>query len=167
MKKIMNYTLGMMCMLLSSAAFSQSQPVAADQAHSQMMMKDLNTRNPKTMDQTVDWRNTDYGYSGMYSVDNENYMTRYDKKGNYVETLTKKDWNDGNVPTDLKTSFDKSMYKDAQVTSYWQVSDANQKGYYIEMNDSRGKSSNMWVDGSGKFTATPYTTKPIKTKGSN
>lgn len=94
-------------------------------------------------------------------------MTRYDKKGNYVETLTKKDWNDGNVPTDLKTSFNKSMYKNAQVTSYWQVSDADQKGYYIEMNDRRGKSSNMWVDGSGKFTTTPYTTKPIKTKGSN
>lgn len=163
MKQNMNYTLGMLfCLLLSSAAIAQSQHATVDQAQSKIMMKDLNTRNPKTIDQMVDWMNTDYGYIGTYSVDNEHYMTRYNKKGTYVETLTKKDWNDGNVPTDLKSSFDKSMYKDSQVTSYWQVSDGNQKGYYIEMNDSRGMSSNMWVDGNGTFTAMPYDTKPTK-----
>lgn len=162
MKRMINYfSCMMLTALLTTTVFAQvkqgvqePRPLT-DKTMSQRLQKDLNTRNAKTGDQSIDWSDSGNGYYGTYSIDQTNYMTRYDKKGNYVETLTRKEW-DENVSSSLRTSFDESPYKGNQVNSYWEVSDPNKKGYYMEMSDPTGKVSRVWADDKGKFSDTPY-----------
>jgi hypothetical protein len=81
-------------------------------------------------------------------------MVRYDRNGNYVESLTRREWND-QIPTETRTAFDQSMYKDQQVTGYWEVTDPGRKGSYYELSDGTGKRSRVWADGTGKFSNQP------------
>ena len=147
-------------------SYAQTTPMQQDQTNrlsdgtmSQRLGKDWSTRNPTMSTMPVEWYNSTDGYYGTYSNDNNQYMTRYDSKGNYIETMTKKDWNN-DVPSGLRSSFDKSDYKSQEVTSYWEVSDPNKKGYYMELTDSKGKMSRAWVDENGKFSKMPYKSKP-------
>jgi hypothetical protein len=169
MKKV---TLYFSCILLSalftSSVCAQTMPTQQDQANrlsdgvmSQRLDKDWSTRNPTMPAMPVEWYNSIDGYYGTYASDGNQYMTRYDSKGNYVETMTKKEWNN-EVPSGLKSSFDKSGYKSQEVTSYWEVSDPNRKGYYMELTNGKGKMSRAWADGNGKFSKNPYRLKPNK-----
>ena len=144
--------------LMSVTAFAQSTPENKseprslnDRTVSDRLQKDLYKRNSKLTDKPISWYDTGDGYYGTYANDNQNYMTRYDRQGNYVETMTKKEWN-ANVPSSVKTSFEGSPYKSQRVTSYWEVSDANRKGYYMELNDEKGKMSRVWSNEKGEFT---------------
>lgn len=124
--------------------------------------KDLNSRNAMTSNQPISWFDSGNGYYyGTYTIDNQNYMTRYDAKGNYAETLTRKEWDD-TVPPSVVTFLSESPYKDYTVRSYWEVSDPNKKGYYFEL-DNKGTPSRVWLSEQGKFSTTPSTTtKPIQ-----
>jgi hypothetical protein len=168
MKKISIY---FNCILLSAlfttSVYAQTTPMQQDKilptrlkdgTMSQRMEKDWSTRNPNMSSMPVEWYSSADGYYGTYSNDNNQYMSRYDSKGNYIETMTKKDWSK-DVPAELKSSFDKSDYKSQEVTSYWEVSDANKKGYYMELNDGKGKMSKVWADENGKFSKMPYKSK--------
>lgn len=156
-------------MLLTQAVYAQTQNQAIDKnaprsltdpAMSERLQKDLNTRNTQTTNQPISWFDSGDGYYGTYSNEDQNYMTRYDKKGNYIETMRRKEWNDM-VPSDLRSSFDQSSYKSQLVTNYWEVSDPNRKGYYLELNDNSGKITKVWADDKGNFSTTPYkATKP-------
>ena len=125
-----------------------------DPAMKSQISKDWNTRNSKLANQRVDWYDSKDGYYGMYSDDSSNYMTRYDKKGTYVQTLTKKEWNES-VPTEVRSYFDQSNFRSQEVKSYWEVSDPNKKGYYLELSDKNGRVTKLWGDEKGKFTADP------------
>lgn len=169
MKKIIAYfSCIVVCGMLSFSANAQTpstqvdpnEPVKlTDPTVSKRLATDWNTRNSKMKDVPVEWYNSNDGYYGRYSNESMDYMTRYDKKGNYVETMRKKDWNDG-VPSDLKSSFENSNYKTHKVSSYWEVSDPNRKGYYMELTDDQGKNSKVWVDEKNNFSTSPYVVKP-------
>lgn len=123
------------------------------------MQKDFTTRNPNMTDQPVSWYQSGEGFYGTYDRDNTSYMTRYDRNGKYMETMKKGEWND-NVSPSLKNSFDKSTYKDQDVTGYWESTDPNKKGYYMEMTDDDGKMSRVWSDDKGNFSTNPNS-KPM------
>jgi hypothetical protein len=102
--------------------------------------------------QRISWWDSGNGIVCKYTVDDKSYIIRYDKQGNYIETLRPKAWNDSSA---LQPSFQKSQYRLQKVISYWEVSDANKKGYYLEMSDSTNQISSVWVDESGKFSTIP------------
>jgi hypothetical protein len=102
--------------------------------------------------QRISWWDSGNGIVCKFTVDNKSYIIRYNKQGKYVETLIQKAWNDS---SELRPSFQKSQYRLQKVISYWEVSDANKKGYYLEMSDSTKQVSSVWVDKSGKFSTIP------------
>jgi hypothetical protein len=134
----------------------------SDQAMSDRLLKDLNTRNTMATNQPVTWYDSGNGYYyGTYAVNDQNYMVRYDAQGNYAETLTRKQWDTTTVPASVVTAFNQSPYKDYQVKSYWEVSDTDKKGYYFEL-DNKGTPARVWLSDQGKFSTTPVSaTKPV------
>ena len=129
-----------------------------DQATSTRLLNDLNSRNALTSTQAVSWWDAGYGYYGTYTIDSTSYMSRYDKQGNYIETLTKKEWN-ASVPTPVTSAFDQSPYKTYQVISYWEVTDPGRKGYYFELNND-GKQQRVWLNDKYAFSSMPSKAYP-------
>lgn len=139
---------------------SQSSPrPLSDKTMSDRLQKDLSNRNSGVSNQQLNWFESNDGFYTNYSINNEEYMTRYDKQGNYIESMRKKVWND-QVPANIRTSFDNSNYKSQKVSGYWELSDNNRKGYYMELKDDNGKMTKVWVDDKGKFSSTPFKGKP-------
>lgn len=169
MKKIINYII---CVLAASGlahtagaqevTLNTKQPssneLSSDTTRNQRMEKDLKRRNSLNNSEPVTWKESKYGYIGTYSSDNAQYMARYDKDGKYVETLTKKEWND-NAPSKLRSSYDQSNYKAQKVTGYWEVTDPGKKGYYLELTDDQNKLSRVWANEDGKFSTSPMAKK--------
>lgn len=182
MKPIANY---FMCFLLtglmSVTALAQSTPPNQneprplnDRLVSDRLDTDWKSRNPGFTSQPFRWYDDGDGYYGTYSNNNQDFMTRYDRSGNYVQTLSKKEWND-NVPVALRNSFLESPYKSQQVTSYWEVSDPGKKGYYLVFKDDHGKVSRVKADENGLISndrmqtsnrAPKDTTNPMQTRQS-
>lgn len=106
--------------------------------------------------QRISWWDSGNGIVCKHTVDNKSYIIRYNKQGNYIETLRQKAWNDSSA---LRPSFQKSQYRLQNVTSYWEVSDPNKTGYYLEMINSAKQVSSVWVDESGKFSTIPSVSK--------
>jgi hypothetical protein len=165
MKKIKYVSNIAAAMLLASTVYAQTPTSTStstsgdptplnDASVSQRLDKDFDTRNSNLSNANVNWYSTDYGYYGTYSDNGQDYMTRYDKNGKYVETLNKKDWSSDVSPA-LKSSFDKSQYKDKTVTGYWEVNDPTKKGYYLELTDNNGKTERVWADDKGQFSRKP------------
>jgi hypothetical protein len=170
MKRITNYFIGLVVTgLISTAAVGQTNTTnlnapkpLTDRSVSDKLYQDLQQRNSSVSDQPISWFDAGQGYYyGTYSYNNQDYMTRYNMDGVYIETLTKKEW-DANVPAPLRSSFESSPYHSQQVSSYWEVSDANRKGYYLELNDGKGKQSRIWGNEKGEFSTKPYSPKPPK-----
>ncbi|MEO7990906.1 MAG: hypothetical protein ABI663_15265 [Chryseolinea sp.] len=124
----------------------------SDQATGLSLQKDWSNRNSKIQNLPVQWYEIGDGYYGTYSVDNQNYMTVYDIEGHYIETLRRLEWN-GNDQNPVKSSFDLSTYRTQEVTSYWEVVDRNQKGYYLEVTDDQGKVSRLWANEKGDLSS--------------
>jgi hypothetical protein len=104
--------------------------------------------------QTISWWDSGNGIIRKVSVENMSHITRYDKQGKYVETLKQKVWNDASA---LLSTFQQSQYKLQKVTGYWEVSDTDKKGYYLELNDDENHVSSVWADDQGKFSIIPIT----------
>jgi len=141
---------------LPSSQTPQTQQRVTDPMVSDRLAKDLSTRNSATSTQTVNWHQTNYGYTGNYAIGSANYMARYDQQGNYVETLRRGNWSNSTVPTALINAYNQSSYKDQTVTGYWSVTDPGKTGYYLELQNTRGEKSNVWADSQGNFTTAPY-----------
>lgn len=126
--------------------------------------KDLKAVNLKHIykPRTISLWDSGNGFICKYVVEGVYYMTRYDKQGNYVETLMQKEWSDGDSTT-IHFAFQQSQYKSQRVTSFWEVSDLNKTGYYLEMTDSLNNISCMWVNEQGKFSIKPLSKKPDQT----
>lgn len=126
----------------------------SDKTVSGKLQKDLGSRNGQLANQPVSWYDAGYGYYGTYDIDGKSYMTRYDRQGNYVETLNRKEW-DSTVPSSSKTAFDNSEYNGQQVTGYWESTEPGRKGSYYELSDGTGKTSRVWADDQGAFSSQP------------
>lgn len=166
MKKILNiFSCLLVSALLVTNAYAQtpqnqtSPRPLSDRTMSDMLQKDLSNRNTNLSNQQFSWFESNDGFYTNYSHDNADYMSRYDKQGNYVESMRKSNW-DHQVPAYLRTSFDNSPYKTQDVSGYWEVSDLDRKGYYMELSDDKGKMTKVWADDKGKFSTTPYKGKP-------
>jgi hypothetical protein len=169
MKKIINlFSSILMFALIANFANAQTQPqtqqpsqsdqeprTLTDRTMSQRMSADLSNRNAKVGNNPVSWYDAGYGYYGTYTIDSAKYMTVYDKKGNYMHTLTKKEWGGTDVPSNVTSAFNQSQYKDQTVDGYWEVNDFGKKGYYLELSDPQGKKSRVWVNDQGKFSTSP------------
>ena len=127
--------------------------IVSDQAMSQRLQKDWNKRNSKIQSVPVEWFEMRDGFYGTYTSNNQLYRSLYDANGNYIETLKKSEWN-SKVPAPVKSSFDLSNYKSQKVTSYWEVLNASQKVYYLELTDEQGKISRLWANEKGDFSTT-------------
>ena len=151
------------CLLLAftfvSSAFAQTalqEPKAVeDQSMNELLESDLNFRNSEIGTPIITWWDSGDGYYGAYSRGSEEYRSCYDKKGNYIQTLVRKNWNDNSVPTSIKSAYGRSSYNLKQVTSYWEVTDVLTVGYYFELVDDQNKASKVWADGKGKFSNKP------------
>jgi len=176
MKKIINYFI---CVLAASGLSkvtnaqeltsnqktqNQNGLLSTDSTRKQRMETDFNKRNLMTSTGPVTWKESSYGYDGVYSSDNVQYMACYDKDGKYVETLTKKEWNDS-APEKLRTSYEQSQYKSQEVTGYWEVTDSGRKGYYLELKDDTNHPSGIWVNEDGKFSDWPSSRPEMKRNG--
>lgn len=140
----------------STGTTPQTRQLVTDPMVSERLGRDLSTRNSATQNQTINWYQTNYGYTGNYALGSAQYMARYDQQGNYVETLRRGEWNNSTVPASLINSYGQSPYKDQTVAGYWSVTDAGKSGYYLELRNKDGATSNVWADGQGKFTTAPY-----------
>ena len=126
-----------------------------DNEMNQQLIKQLSDRIPETRNETIAWTGTDYGYVATFSVDNIEYMTVYDRSGNYVETFSKQAWDD-RVPDVIKMEFDNSAYNTYTVHRFWEGIHTNNKHYYLEMLDKNGSSKNAWCDENGRFSDIPF-----------
>jgi hypothetical protein len=141
----------------------KTRRLVSDQNMKSQMQSDLASRNSDLRDNSVNWWDSGNGYYyGTYSINDADYMARYDQTGKYIETYKKGTW-DSDVPSNLKTSFDQSPYANQQVVSYWTSNDPNKSGYYMELRDNSGKNTNVWVDSSGKFSTTAPSPAPAVT----
>jgi hypothetical protein len=163
MQKLKFLILTLACVTMMSASWAQNTQTSdnprslSDPAMSNKLRTDLSTRNAQLGTNSVDWYDTGNGYYGTYSINNTQYMSRYDKQGNYIGSYEKGDWNAGDVPASIKSAYGNSMYKDQEVTAYWRSSDPDTKGYYMEVRDKQGKTSRVWADEQGKFSTTAPT----------
>ncbi|HEY8937294.1 MAG TPA: hypothetical protein VIM65_18840 [Cyclobacteriaceae bacterium] len=142
--------------LFALTLHAQPRPVT-DRGVIDALRTDFDKRNSLTPDVDVNWFSSEYGYYGLYSIDQKTYMTRYDKDVNYLETFVRKEW-DENVPSSIRNSFNKSPYQDQHVTGYWEVIDLGRNGCCLELMSSDGKSSRIWGDDKGRFSTEPYAT---------
>jgi lipopolysaccharide export LptBFGC system permease protein LptF len=133
---------------------TQHEIYTLDSTRNQRMETDLNKRNSMSKNHPVRWKESGNGFNGTYSSNNVQYMARYDNDGDYMETFTKKEWNE-NAPAKLRSSFAQSDYKTQRVTEYWEVTDPNRRGYYLELRDDLNKPSTVWVNEEGKFSTSP------------
>jgi hypothetical protein len=96
---------------------------------------DLEQRYPGADLDEVSWHNSSESeYSAYYQLDGRDYMTKYDREGNWKATLEKKEWND-EVPEYIQTAYN-DTYSDYDLESYWEVNeydDDNLKGSGILM----------------------------------
>ncbi len=146
--------------VMTQATFAQTEQQAArrvsDKKMSERLQRDWSGRNSQHKDVAVSWyESNDGGVYGLYDADNQNYMSNYDAQGNYIQTYKKQDWNN-NVPTELKSSFDRSSYQSREVKNFWQATDGDQRGYYMELSDG----SRLWADDKGKISDVPNKQQP-------
>ena len=157
MKKVI-YAISFFALLFLFAVtlHAQSRPVT-DRGVIEGLRADFDKRNASTPDVEVNWFSSDYGYYGLYSINQRAYMTRYDKDANYMETFVRKEWND-NVSSTIRNGFSKSLYQDQHVTGYWEVVDSDRNGCCLEVTSANGKTSKIWGDDKGRFSTEPYST---------
>ena len=117
--------------------------------------KDLNTRYPSTTNGVIIWDDNEYGYNAIYSLNRNEYLTHYDREGNYQGTMIRKEWKDETVPPDIRNLYDNSKYRTYQVEGYWQTEDPDIKGYYMELKTPQGQKQRIWVDENGEFLEKP------------
>jgi len=149
--------------LLINIAFAQTSGsqkkdnyprVLSDTAVNTRLQNDWDKRNSNIQNQLVQWYELGDGYYGAYNIDNDKYMTLYDANGDYVQTLRRSEWS--KVPGPIKLSYEASPHKKQKVSSYWEVSDPNMKGYYVEYTDDHGKNVRLYANEKGEFsTAVP------------
>ncbi len=164
MKKITKYfSCIILAALLANETFAQTSGVQQDQTYprvledksaSERLQKDWKKRNSTIQNQPVQWFDLGEGFYGSYTNDNTKYMALYDEDGNYVQTFRKTDWNNVPATASIKSSYDLSNYKSQEVSSFWEVSDPNMKGYYFEIADDKGKVSHVWANETGEFSTT-------------
>jgi hypothetical protein len=150
--KIRHFSCILMLTLCTSNGYAQS----STQAKEENLAKNTVSNNlPSTYYARItSWWDSGNGFICKTSVDNKIYLIRYDRQGKYVETLTQKVWNDTAA---LHPAFQQSQYRSQKVRAYWEVSDVNKKGYYLELNDSQNRNSGVWVDDQGVFSTIPAT----------
>lgn len=164
MKKTFRYLICVLiCAFMIDTTSAQTQVIQIDEVKpeilgdavvSDRLEKDWKKRNPKIQTETVVWYELLEGFYGTYTSNNQNYMAIYDLEGNYIQTMIKAKWNN-TVPNPLRSSFDLSNYKMQEVTSFWEVSGAGKKSYYIELKDNDGTVSRVWANEKGDFSAIP------------
>lgn len=166
MKKSVNYlSAALMSLLVTGVAYAQTpSPAPVPTPHgmpttlneptmNQRLQTDLTERNSSIGETPVTWWDSENSYNGTYSINNVDYMATYDKKGNYVGSYRKGQWSE--VPASFRTSYDQSLYKGQNVTGYWESADPKMKGYYLELDNGKGRSSRVWVDDKNKYLTTP------------
>ena len=154
-----NFSCFLLAFTFASSAIAQTalhEPKAVeDQSMNEILESDLNFRNSEIGTPTITWWDSGDGYYGAYSRGSEDYRSCYDKKGNYIQTLVRKSWNDSSVPASIKSAYQRSPNNSKQITSYWEVTDVLTIGYYFELVDDQNKASKVWANDKGKFSNTP------------
>ncbi len=160
MKNPKNYIAWLVFVIICNPLYGQHQTkrstVKATTAEvtSQAMISDLNAKFPDTKGSKIFWEPGPYGYKAVYTLSNLDYMTWYDKDGNYLETLLKTDWDD-RVPAILKMELDGSDFNTCTVLKYWVSVNTRNDSYFLELTDRDGKSQNVWADENGKLSKIP------------
>ncbi|NJN27031.1 MAG: hypothetical protein HC819_14170 [Cyclobacteriaceae bacterium] len=157
----------MLLSLFSMASiFAQHNDKKSDMPQYDEMTKksndDLLKRYPGAKDRDVTWeRGKDKYNTAFYNMDNTDYMTRYDDKGNWVETYSRRDWNE-DVPETIRNSYNHN-YKDMEVESYWELKDAKNKAdrsHVIFYRGDNGMSKSVRIAPDGKVTPTEAYSRP-------
>src|SRR6478752_1590245 len=93
MKKMMRCISYMLMLTLTSTMYAQTLGKKQDQVDSQ---KELSPKSLKAAYQPreISWWDCGNGFIYKYTLDNTKYMTRFDRQGNYIETLKQKVWSD-------------------------------------------------------------------------
>jgi len=157
MKKIVNNFLTFVAAtMLSITCYAQmadnsALPIVSDQKIIKNRPIGLDERVLIATDQPVQWSKSPFGYTGSYRLGETDYMATYDNNSHYIETYMKMDWNNPKVSSVVKSSLFTSPNKDQEVVGYWESSDPDENGYYLELKDKYGKQSNVWVDNQGNF----------------
>ncbi|MEO7991877.1 MAG: hypothetical protein ABI663_20145 [Chryseolinea sp.] len=167
MKKIAKYFgCFVLVALVANVTFAQTSGSQKDQPYprilenkvvSERLQKDWKKRNSAIQAQPVQWFELGDGFYGSYENSDHKFMTLYDHDGNYIQTYKKSDWN--NATASAKAAYDISIYKTQPVLSYWEVYDADKRGYYLEL-DNQGKNSHVWLNDAGEFSTTVPRIKP-------
>lgn len=164
MKRTIKYITGVaLSMLVYQAGFAQTNPNTNTNQNQQNVQnqsttvpqqtqQDLLSRYPDIDEQGVVWDNTDDGYYATYSLNEDNYMARYDAEGNWQETMQKREWND-DVPDNIKMGLNDNAYENYQVDSYWEITESdpnrNNTGYFFNLKDKDGNTRDLRMDRQG------------------
>ena len=126
-----------------------------DAAMQKKLSKDLLTRFPLSKNSKVLWQNTGKEYIATYSYSDNNFMSRYDKRGSYQGTLIARDW-ETQAPSITRNSFNNSQYKTLKIGSYWEVSEGPKRGSYIMATNEQGAPTYFFIDEQGQISDNPF-----------
>lgn len=141
----------------STHQFIDPRPLT-DKGEIELLQKDFDMRHSTIPDLVVAWYTSDYDYYGKYTINDMNFIVRYNKNANYVETLSRKDWSRA-ARTAIKNSFSSSEYKDLMIVAYWEVTEPESPECYIELKAKNGKFISIWADNRGNFSTIPNRTQ--------
>lgn len=128
---------------------NQDQDMKNDKDITKMAEEDLVNRYPELNEEIIVWDHAEDSYNATYSLNEANYMARYDSLGTWIETLQKREWDD-NVPEHVQLGFDNSPYESYDVDSYWEISDSDRgKGYLLYVKDEDGNTQHVRMDSQG------------------
>ena len=135
---------------------NQSNNMQNSNDFTKQTQEDLLKRYPDVDQQSLKWDTAGNEYTASYNMNDTEYRARYDKEGNWLETMQKREWDDNNAPENLKMGLSDNAYENYQVDSYWEITDADaksgrDKGYYFYMKDKEGNTKNLRMDSQGKI----------------
>lgn len=123
---------------------------------------DLLQRYPGAEDANVTWeQGKDKSNTAFYKMDGKDYMTLYDEEGNWVETYSRRDWND-QVDEPIRKGFD-SNHKGMEVESYWERvdgTDRSDRSNVLFYRGQNGTSQSTKISPDGKVQPTDAYSSP-------
>src|SRR5689334_22567592 len=99
-----NIFLVLLTLLLPNTTLAQDGTIVTDKSTQEELQKDFDMRHSTIPDIEVNWFTSDYGYYGKYTISENSFISRYDKRMDFIKTLVKKEWN-GSVSRSLRDSF--------------------------------------------------------------
>ena len=101
-------------------------------------------------DSDPEWAYDNKLYEARFEADNSKLYYRFNDNGQFMERRVKKDWKKY-ASQSLKEAKMKTYYKNWDVIEYYEVENASNRFYVVQLKDEKGKLKTMYFDENGEL----------------